>query len=252
MSFINRIAGAFVAGAFTLTLSLSAQAADVNIAVAANFTDAAKEIGAAWEKASGNKAIFSFGATGQLYTQITQAAPFDVFMSADEETVKRAVNEKNAVAGTQFTYAIGKLVLFSRNKDLVKGPQTLSEGKFAKVSIANPAAAPYGAAAVEVMKKLNVYDQLSSKIVQGQNIVQAYQFVDTSNAEIGFVALSQVIASTEGSRWVVSENLYAPIKQDVVLTKRGENSAAARAYLAFLTGPEATAIVEKFGYGKGQ
>lgn len=252
MSFIKRFAGGVAAGAVGLLVSLAAHAADVSIAVAANFTDAAKEIGAAWQRQSGNKAVFSFGATGQLYTQITQGAPFEVFLSADQETVAKAVTEKNGVAGTQFTYAVGKLVLFSKNKDLVKGPQTLSEGKFTKLSIANPTAAPYGAAAIEAMKKLNVYDQLAPKIVQGQNIAQTYQFVDTGNAEVGFVALSQVITSNEGSRWLVADNLYSAIKQDAVLTKAGENSAAAKAFLAFLKGPEASAVIEKYGYGKGQ
>jgi molybdate transport system substrate-binding protein len=251
MRFLNRLTGAFAAALLVLGAA-GARAADINIAVAANFTDAAKEVGAAWEKASGNKAIFSFGATGQLYTQITQGAPFEIFLSADQETPKRAVDEKHGVAGTQFTYAVGKLVLFSKNKDLVKGQQTLAEGKFAKVAIANPTAAPYGAAAIEVMRRLNVYDQIQPKIVQGQNITQTYQFVDTGNAEIGFVALSQVINSSDGSRWVVADNLYAPIKQDAVLTARGANSATAKAFLAFLTGPEATAVIEKFGYGKGQ
>lgn len=250
MSFIQRLAGIVAAGA--VALSFGANAAEVNIAVAANFTDAAKEIGSAWEKASGNKAVFSFGATGQLYTQIAQGAPFEIFLSADQETAKKAIDDKHAVPGSQFTYAVGKLVLFSKSKDLVKGPQALSEGKFARISIANPAAAPYGTAAIEAMKKLGVYDALAPKIVRGQNIAQAYQFVDTGNAEIGFVALSQVITSTDGSRWLVADNLYSPIKQDAVLTRRGENSAAAKAFLGYLTGPEATAVIEKFGYGKGQ
>lgn len=231
--------------------ALPGSAAEVKVAVAANFTEAAEEIGALFEKASGDKVVFSFGATGQLFTQITQAAPFEVFLSADQKTPKKAIAEGLAVADSLYTYATGRVVLFSKSKDLVKGEDTLKAGKFDKISIANPAAAPYGAAAVEVMKKLGVYDALAPKIVQGNNIAQAYQFVDTGTAEVGFVALSQIIRKDDGSRWVVPDDLYAPIAQDAVLLKRGEENAAAKAFLAFLKGPEASAVKEKYGYGTG-
>lgn len=248
MSVLTRIAGFAFAVIFS-TMPLGVQAADVRIAVAANFTDAVKAIGAAWENKSGHKAVFSFGATGQLYAQISQGAPFDVFLSADQATVTKAGAEGHAVASSQFTYAVGKLVLFSRTKDAVRGEQTLKDGKFAKIAIANPAAAPYGAAAVETMKALGVYDDLRAKIVEGQNITQTYQFVDTGNAEVGFIALSQVVNIKDGSRWVVDVKYYAPIKQDGILTKRGESRAAARDFAAFLRGPEAKAVKEKYGYG---
>jgi molybdate transport system substrate-binding protein len=239
-----------LASAFAVSIALlpGAQAADVNIAVAANFTDAVKEIGAAWEKTSGHKAVFSFGATGQLFTQISQGAPFDVFLSADQATVTRAGTEGHAVAPTQYTYAVGKLVLYSKNKDAVKGAQTLTDAKFDKVAIAAPGAAPYGAAAVETMNALGVYEKLQPKIVQGNSIIQAFQFVDTRNAEVGFVALSQVVSNNDGSRWLVDSRLYSPIKQDAVLTKKGESSAAAKDFLAFLRGPDAKAVKEKYGY----
>lgn len=226
-------------------------AAEVKVAVAANFTDAAKEIGALFEKATGDKVVFSFGATGQLYTQITQEAPFEVFLAADQQRPKKAVTDGYAVPGSLFTYATGKVVLFSKDKDLVKGEETLKAGKFDKIAIANPKTAPYGTAAVEVMQKLGVYDALAPKIVQGNNIAQTYQFVDTGSAEVGFVALSQVINKDEGSRWIVPEKLYATIAQDAVLLKRGADNEAAKAFVTFLKGPEARAVKLKYGYGVG-
>ncbi len=250
MSLPSRLCAAAVAAVIGLGLSL-AQAAEVPIAAAANFTDAANEIGKAFQAKTGHKALFSFGATGALYTQITQAAPFQVFLSADQATVKRAVEEGNGIAGTPFTYAVGKIVLYSKNANLVKGEDTLKTATFQKLAIASPSAAPYGAAAVETMQKLGVYAAIQPKIVQGDNITQTYQFIDTGNAELGFVSLSQVVNVQGGSRWVVADNLYAPIRQDAVLTKAGANSEAAKAFLAFLKGPEATAVIEKFGYGKG-
>ena len=250
MSTWSSLTAAAVAGVVALGVG-GAHAVDVPIAAAANFTDAAVDLGKAFQAKTGNKAVFSFGSTGQLYTQITQGAPFQVFLSADQATAKRAVDEGNGVAGTQFTYAVGKIVLFSKNAALVKGDQTLKDGAFQKIAIANPAAAPYGAAAVQAMKALGVYDKLAPKIVQGDSITQAYQFVDTGNAELGFVASSQVATITGGSRWLVPENLYTPIRQDAVLTKAGANAAAARAFLDFLKGPEAAAVIEKFGYGRG-
>jgi molybdate transport system substrate-binding protein len=229
----------------------AALAGTASVAVAANFTDAAKEIGALFEKETGDKVELSFGSTGQLYTQITQGAPFDVFLSADDERTKTAIKEGHGVAGTDFTYAVGKLVLFSKDAKLVSGQGTLKKAAFDKIAIANPATAPYGAAAVETMKALGVYDALSAKIVQGQNITQTYQFVATGNAQVGFVALSQVADKKDGSRWVVPEKLHKPIAQDAVLTKHGESNQAARSFLSFLAGKKARAVMEKFGYGAG-
>ena len=235
--------------AIALCASLPGQAAQTNVAVAANFTEAAEEIAKAFTEKTGHEAVFSFGSTGQLYTQITQQAPFEVFLSADEERPALAVEEGSAVPGSQFTYAIGTLVLFSQDPDLVQGEQTLKNGDFTKIAIANPEAAPYGAAAVQAMQALGVYDQLQPKIVQGNNISQTFQFVETGNAELGFIALAQVARSDEGSRWVVPEGLHDPIKQDAVLLTKGADSEAARAFLEFLQGPEAVAIIQKFGYG---
>lgn len=243
------IAGAALAAVLAFC-AVSAQAVDVPVAVAANFTDAANEIGRAFQQRTGHRPLFSFGATGALYTQITQGAPFQVFMSADQATAKRAVDENNAVAGTQFTYAFGKLVLFSKAANFAS-EAGLRAGNFQKIAIANPTAAPYGAAAMEVLRNLSVLTAVQPKIVQGDSITQTYQFIDTGNAELGFVAMSQVVAVTGGSRWMVPDNLYAPIRQDAVLTRAGANAVAARAFLDFLKAPEAIAVMEKYGYAKG-
>lgn len=222
---------------------------EVKVAIAANFTEPAKEIAAAFEKASGSKLVLSFGATGQFYAQITQGAPFEVFLAADTATPTKAVAEKHAIAGTQFTYAVGQLVLYSTMPGLATGEDALKSAKFSRIAMANPATAPYGAAAVTVMKALGVHAALTTKIVQGQNIGQTYQFVRTGNAEVGFVALSQVAFEDGGSRWVVPGNLHRPILQDAVLLKVGEGNSAARAFLEFLKGKASQAVIEKFGYG---
>jgi molybdate transport system substrate-binding protein len=232
-----------------LVLASETYADDANIAVAANFTEPAKEIAQLFQSSTGHRAILSFGATGQFYTQITQGAPFQVFLSADEKTPKKLAEDGQAIADSRFTYAIGKLVLFSINATLVTGEQTLRGAKFNKIAIADPATAPYGVAAVETMKALGVYDALSRKIVQGANIAQAFQFVDSGNAELGFVALSEVIARQGGSRWIEPANLYSAIRQDAVLLGSGEGNAAAKAFLAFMKGPEAAKVIEKYGYG---
>lgn len=239
-----------LAGALLVLAGFSqARAGDVKIAVAANFTEPVKEIGQGFEKATGHKLIMSFGATGQFYAQITQGAPFEVLISADQATPAKAVAEGHAVAGTSFTYAVGKLVLYSKTAGAVAGETTLKEAKFTKLSIANPATAPYGAAAIETMQALGVYEALAPKIVQGNNISQAFQFVDTGNAEVGFVALSQIAFVDGGSRWVVPASLHKPIAQDVVLLKAGAGNDAAKAFLQYLRSPDARRVIEKYGYG---
>lgn len=241
---IRFVVGLAIAAAF----GGHAVAAQTNVAVAANFTEPAKEIAAAFKQKTGHEAVLSFGASGQFYTQIVQDAPFQILLSADDERPKKLVSDGLGVAESRFTYAIGKLVLWSKSPDLVKGEATLKAGGFAKLSIANPTAAPYGAAAIETMKALGVYDALQPKIVQGNSIAQAFQFIDTGNAELGFVALSQLAGNTAGSRWLVPENLYAPILQDAVLLKKGASNEAATAFMTFLKGPEARAVIEKYGY----
>ena len=252
--FVRTIASAAL---FGLTVAApSASQSDVTkptnaaqVAVAANFTAPAKEIAALFKQTTGHEAVLSFGSSGQIYTQIQQDAPFQVFLSADAKRPKEAVDAGLAVADSRFTYAVGKLVLWSKSLDLAKAEDVLKASAFSNISIANPAAAPYGAAAVETMKALGLYDSLQAKIVQGNSIAQAYQFIDTGNAELGFVALSQLAKVTSGSRWVVPQSLYKPILQDAVLLKKGADSAPAKAFLAFLKSPEARAIIEKYGYG---
>ncbi len=227
----------------------SARAAEVSVAVAANFTEPAKEIAAAFQKASGNTLSLSFGPSGGFYAQISHGAPFEVFLSADNERPKQAEAEGFAVPGTRFTYAVGRLVLYSRTLRLVdaKG-EVLKGGRFDHLAIADPKAAPYGQAAVETMTKLGVYDALKPKIVQGASIAQAYEFTATGAAELGFVAQSQVIKIDGGSRWTVPEALHTPIVQDAVLLKSGAADPAAKAFLAFLRSPTAVAIIRRYGY----
>lgn len=233
---------------FLVSVATQAQAAVTHVAVAANFTEPAKEIAALFKQKTGHEAVLIFGASGAFYTQITHGAPFEVFLSADDERPKAAINSGFAVPNSRFTYAIGKLVLWSRVVDVTNGEAVLKAGNFSRLSIANPVAAPYGTAAIETMKKLGVYQALSPKIVQGNSIAQAFQFVDTRNAELGFIALSQLYGVTGGTRWNVPQNLYSQIRQDAVLLKNGENNEAAKAFLAFLKTPEARAIIERFGY----
>ena len=232
-------------------IGISAYADDVSVAVAANFTAPMQKIAADFEKETGHKVAASFGATGKFYAQIKNGAPFEVLLSADDETPTKLVNEKAAVAGSQFTYAVGKLVLWSANATLVDATgEVLKKGNFAHLSVASPKLAPYGAAAVEVMKGLGVYDALLPKVVQGENISQAYQFVSTGNAELGFVALSQVLkdGKIEGSSWIVPANLHQPIRQDAVILDSGKGKPAAVAFLNFLKGEKAKEVIKSFGY----
>jgi molybdate transport system substrate-binding protein len=220
----------------------------VSVAVAANFAEAAKEIAQLFQKTTGYRAVLSFGSTGQLFTQITQDAPFEVFVAADQENPRKAVAAGLGRRDTVFTYAIGKIVLFSANLDLTNGEAVLSKGEFEKIAIANPLTAPYGAAALEAMKSLGLHEQLGGKIVQGNNIAQTFQFVETGNAELGFVALSQVGGKDAKSMWIVPDTLYSPIRQDAVLLRKGAGNEAARAFIAFLKSRHALKVIEKYGY----
>ncbi len=226
-----------------------ALAAETHVAVAANFSEPAREIAARFEKATGHKAVLAVGSSGAFFTQITQGAPFEVFLSADAERPARAENEGYTVAGTRFTYAIGRLVLYSTTPGLIDGRgAVLRSGKFEKIAIADPRTAPYGVAAIEAMKKLGAYHALKAKIVTGSSIAQAYQFTSTGNAQLGFVALSQLISVSGGSRWLVPPRLHSPIDQQAVLLKTGENNPAARAFIKFLKGRTALAIIRRYGY----
>lgn len=232
-----------------LALAAPAVAAETQVAVAANFTEPAKEIAAAFTKATGNTAVLSFGASGAFYTQMAHGAPFEVFLSADADRPKKAEEDGLGVAGSRFTYAIGRLVLYSATPGVVDdGGAVLGTGTFAHLSIADPAAAPYGAAAMQAIDRLGLTAALTPKIVKGSSITQAYQFVATGAAELGFVAQSQVINVSGGSRWLVPAKLHTPIDQQAVLLKTGAGNPAAAAFVKFLRGPEAVAIIKRFGY----
>lgn len=229
----------------------SVRADEVSVAVAANFTAPMQIIAADFEKQTGHKVQAAFGATGKFYAQIKNGAPFEVLLSADDETPALLIKEGAALAGSQFPYALGKLVLWSAKPAVVDGAgEVLKKGGFAHIALANPKLAPYGAAGVEVMKKLGVYDALQAKFVTGETIAQAHQFVSTGNALLGFVALSQVLkdGKIEGSSWIVPANLYTPIRQDAVILDKGKGKPAAEALLKYLKSDKAKAVIKSFGY----
>jgi molybdate transport system substrate-binding protein len=235
----------------------TAKAEEVTVAVAANFTAPMQKIAQAFEQDTGHKALLAFGATGKFYAQIKNGAPFAVLLSADDETPARLEKEGVAIAGTRFTYAIGRLALWSKNPLLVddKGQVLLSnatdKNSFKKIAIADPKLAPYGAAAIEVLGRMDALAKLTPKLVQGDSIGQAFQFVMTENAELGFVALSQISIDgriTQGSAWVVPQNLYTPLKQEAVLLPLGKNNAAALALMKYMRTDRAQAIIRAYGY----
>ncbi|WP_413437079.1 molybdate ABC transporter substrate-binding protein [Sulfuriferula sp. GW1] len=232
----------------------SASADEVQVAVAANFTAPMQKIAADFEKDTGHKALLSFGATGSFYVQIRNGAPFDILLAADAETPSRLEKEGLGVSGSRFTYAIGKLVLWSAKPGFVDGKgDVLNKGDFRHVAIANPKLAPYGAAAMEALTRLGLLTALQPKFVQGESIAQTYQFIATGNAELGFVALSQVLNKegklVSGSAWVVPASLYMPIRQDAVILTHGKDKAAAAALMKYLKGDKARAVIKAYGYG---
>lgn len=237
---------------FSLLLSATAHGAEVQVAVAANFTKPMERIAADFERTTGHKAVIAFGTVGKFYSQIQNGAPFEVLVSADEDTPKRLENDDLAVKGSRYTYAIGKLVLYSTKPGFVDGNgEILTRGDFRHIAIANPRVAVYGAAAVEVMKQKNVYAELESKFVLGESITQTYQFVATGNAELGFIALSQIYKDGEytiGSYWIVPQANYPVIKQDIVLLKKGANNQAAKALLEYMKSDEVKNIIQSYGY----
>lgn len=238
---------------FTSLLTSSAWADTVQVAVASNFAGTMEQIAASFAKDTGHKAEIASGATGKIYAQIKNGAPFEVFLAADEVTPVKLEEEGLAEPGSHFTYAIGRLVLWSSRPGYVDGDgKVLRKGDFAHLALANPKTAPYGAAAVEVMKNMKLLGKLEPKFVQGENIAQTHQFVATGNAELGFVALSQVFKDgkvTGGSAWVVPEKLHQPLRQDAVLLKTGAHNPAAKALLSYLKSPAAIAIMRTLGYG---
>lgn len=246
------IPGLHLLGAVLLVLALPAAAAEVAVAVAANFAAPMKRIAAAFERDSGHKAVLSIGSTGKFYAQIMHGAPFDMLLAADDETPARLVKAELGVEDSRFTYAVGRLTLWSRQPGLVDGNGDVLHGDaFKRLAIADPRLAPYGAAAIETLTALDERQRLQPRLVQGENIAQAYQFVATGNAALGFVALSQVYAGgriAEGSGWIVPASMHAPIRQDAVVLKNGMDNPAAAALADYLRGDEARAIIRAFGY----
>ncbi|HAN55585.1 MAG TPA: molybdate ABC transporter substrate-binding protein [Betaproteobacteria bacterium] len=241
-----------IAALTTLAMPFSAHADQVQVAVAANFTAPMKVIAAEFEKATGHKAELSFGATGKFYAQIKNGAPFDVLLAADDETPAKMEKEGLAVPGSRMTYAIGALVLWSAKPGFVddKGA-ILKTGDFAHLAIAAPKLAPYGAAAIETLDKLGLLATLEPKFVTGESIGQTYQFINTGNAELGFVALSQVYANgklTSGSAWFVPADFHKPIRQDAVILSKAKDNAAAIVLLKFLKTKQARDVIKSYGY----
>ncbi|MFO0490731.1 MAG: molybdate ABC transporter substrate-binding protein [Curvibacter sp.] len=225
-------------------------ASEVQVAVAANFAAPMQRIAPLFEADTGHKAVLAIGSTGRFYAQIRNGAPFDVMLSADDETPAKL--EQEGQGGNRFTYAIGKLVLWSKQPGLVDAHgEVLRSGRFERLALADPKLAPYGAAAIEVLGRLGLADALRPRLVQGENIAQAYQFVATENAQLGFVALSQVWSDgrlREGSAWLVPSNLHTPIRQDAILLRKGRDNPAALELMQYLRSDKARAIIRAYGY----
>lgn len=241
-----------LAGLVLAVSSWVIHAAEVQVAVAANFTTPMQKIAAEFEKDTGHKAQLSFGATGKFYAQIKNGAPFEVFLAADDETPAKLETEGDAVPGSRFTYAIGKLMLWSAQPGYVDDQgAVLQKGQFQHLAIANPKTAPYGAAAMAVLTRLNLLDAVQPKLVTGENIAQAHQFVATGNAQLGFIALSQVMANgklTGGSGWQVPAKLYEPIRQDAVILGKGKDQPAVEVLMKYFKSEKATTIIKSYGY----
>ena len=231
-----------------MALCLSSQATEISVAVAANFTAPMQKIAPLFEQETGHKLSLAYGSTGRFYAQIKNGAPFEVLLAADDETPAKLEKDQLAVANSRFTYAVGRLVLWSKSPTLVdKQGEVLKTDKFEKIALADPKLAPYGLAAVETMQALGLLDKLKPRWVQGENIAQAYQFVSTQNAPLGFVALSQITLQ-EGSSWLVPSHLHTPIRQDAVLLNKGKDAPGAAALLQFLRSEKARAVIRSYGY----
>lgn len=230
----------------------AAHAAEAQVAVAANFAEPIKAIAAVLHKTTGHTLKISTGASGAFYTQIKNGAPFDVFLSADNERPEMLEKDGLALPGTRFTYATGKLVLWSAKPGRVDGQgAVLKAADLGKVAHANPKTAPYGAAALQVLDKLGLQDTLRPKLVQGESIGQTFNFVKTGNADVGFVAMSQVLAGgrlKEGSMWVIPQTQYDPIRQEAVVLKKGAGNEAAQALLKLLQSPNIQDLIRSYGY----
>ncbi|MBC7573937.1 MAG: molybdate ABC transporter substrate-binding protein [Herminiimonas sp.] len=249
----NRSMYRVVFASLAIGMAAAAGAAEVRVAAAANFTAPLKKIAAAFTAATGHTVVASYGATGMLYAQIANGAPFDVLLAADEVVPAKLEKDGLAVPGTRFTYAIGRLILWSARPGLVDGQgEVLKKGAFDHLAIANPVTAPYGAAAVSTLRSLGLYEVNLPKLIQGENITQTFQFAQTGNVPLAFVAMSQVFedgALKTGSAWVVPADRYSPIRQDAVVLAKGRSKPAVDAFVAFLKGSQARAVIGSYGYG---
>ena len=235
-----------------LTWMVASNAAEVSVAVASNFIAPMQRIAQSFEQDTGHKAVLALGSTGSLYAQIRHGAPYHVLLAADADTPARLEKEGLGVAGSRFTYALGQLVLWSKRPGFVddKG-DVLRAGTFQRLAVANPKLAPYGAAALQVLNQLKLLPSVSSKLVQGDNIAQTYQYVSTDNAQLGFVSLSQVWVDgriSQGSAWIVPQHLYSPLQQDAVLLSKGQHHPAAQALLMYLRSDKAISLIRAYGY----
>lgn len=230
----------------------NAQAAELKVAVASNFVNVLKEIAVEFQKDAGHQLAITPGATGKFYAQINNGAPFDVFLSADDETPRKLAQEGKAIASSQVTYAIGRLALWSPNPEMVdKNADILKTDKFKFIAIANAKVAPYGQAAVQTMQKLGVLTKIEPRIVQGESIAQTYQFVSTGNAQLGFVALSQILENGKikaGSAWIVPEEMHEQLKQDAVVLQSCKHMSACQALMEYLKSEKVKKIMASYGY----
>jgi len=239
-----------------LLFGQSSWSATVLVAVAANFSKPMTDIAAEFEKETGHRAKLALGSSGKFVSQIENGGPFEVLLSADEKGPEKLEQAGLTVPNTRFVYALGKLVLWSAMPDYIDNQgKILTTGSFKHLALADSKLAPYGVAAVEVLKNMKLFDKLQLFFVQGENIAQTYQFISTANAELGFIALSQVLENgkiANGSGWIIPDNLYAPIRQGAVLLKNGAENPAALALLEFLKSAPALAIIKKYGYALAQ
>lgn len=221
----------------------------VRVAVATNFTAAQEKLAAKFTEQTGIPVESNYGATGALYRQIANGAPFQLFLAADAQRPAKLEEEGFVAPGSRFTYALGILVLYIPNGiEGGDGEGALRKDTFQHLAICKPELAPYGLAAQQTLEKLGLWDAVQPKLVQGENVTQAFQYVITGSAEMGFVALSQVVAQASERIWRVPADFYAPIRQDAVLLKSGADHQGAKAFIDFLKSPEAREIITAAGY----
>ncbi|GAB4118182.1 MAG: molybdate ABC transporter substrate-binding protein [Sideroxydans sp.] len=249
---LYRLRGLVLFGFLLNVLMQPAFAAEVRVAVAANFAAPLETLAVLFQQESGHTVVASLGASGKLYAQIRKGAAFDVFLSADEEIPKRLLQEGLAVGGSRFVYATGRLVLWSVQSDLVdKNGAILNKGSFDKLAIANPLFSPYGVAAKETLTKLTMWNAMQRKLDRSDDVLQAYRMAATEKADLAFIALSQVMKNGKvsgGSWWLVPAEMHAPLRQSAVLLNGAQDQAAAQAFLAFLKSEKARKVMRGFGY----